>query len=240
MTSSPVYQCKRALIIGINTYQNNSLNYCINDAKDLMTTLNRIGFKEVLLGVDCKRTKFLQMVETFAGRIKPTDLTLFYFSGHGKQYENENYLLPSDYDYDYSTRESIYLLDNAVSVQYIMKKIYHRYCPVTIFIFDCCRTNVRTKGGSDQQGLSPMHASPETLIAYACAPGAVAVDETRNGRNGYFAEHLLKHIATPNNDIEDILKIVAREVKLQTSGFQVPFRTSSLTEKVCLVTSNVQ
>ncbi|CAF4477855.1 unnamed protein product, partial [Rotaria socialis] len=218
MTSSPVYQCKRALIIGINTYQNNSLNYCINDAKDLMTTLNRIGFKEVLLGVDCKRTKFLQMVETFAGRIKPTDLTLFYFSGHGKQYENENYLLPSDYDYDYSTRESIYLLDNAVSVQ----------------------TNVRTKGGSDQQGLSPMHASPETLIAYACAPGAVAVDETRNGRNGYFAEHLLKHIATPNNDIEDILKIVAREVKLQTSGFQVPFRTSSLTEKVCLVTSNVQ
>ncbi|CAM4740001.1 unnamed protein product [Rotaria magnacalcarata] len=239
MTSSPVYRRKRALIIGINTYRTDSLAYCINDANDLATTLDSIGFK-VLQGVDCKRTEFHQMVEIFAKGIQHTDLTFFYFSGHGKQCENENYLLPSDYDYDYKTRESIYLLDNAVSVQYIMKKIYHTYCPVTIFIFDCCRKNVRTKGDSDQQGLSPMHASSETLIAYACAPGAVAVDETRNGRNGYFAEHLLKHIKTPNNDIEDILKIVAREVKLQTAGFQVPFRTSSLTEKVCLVTSNVQ
>ncbi|CAF4292913.1 unnamed protein product [Rotaria magnacalcarata] len=217
MTSSPVYRRKRALIIGINTYRTDSLAYCINDANDLATTLDGIGFK-VLQGVDCKRTEFHQMVEIFAKGIQHTDLTFFYFSGHGKQCENENYLLPSDYDYDYKTRESIYLLDNAVSVQ----------------------KNVRIKGDSDQQGLSPMHASSETLIAYACAPGAVAVDETRNGRNGYFAEHLLKHIKTPNNDIEDILKIVAREVKLQTAGFQVPFRTSSLTEKVCLVTSNVQ
>ncbi|CAF3979929.1 unnamed protein product [Rotaria magnacalcarata] len=217
MTSSPVYRRKRALIIGINTYRTDSLAYCINDANDLATTLDSIGFK-VLQGVDCKRTEFHQMVEIFAKGIQHTDLTFFYFSGHGKQCENENYLLPSDYDYDYKTRESIYLLDNAVSVQ----------------------KNVRIKGDSDQQGLSPMHASSETLIAYACAPGAVAVDETRNGRNGYFAEHLLKHIKTPNNDIEDILKIVAREVKLQTAGFQVPFRTSSLTEKVCLVTSNVQ
>ncbi|CAF4893753.1 unnamed protein product, partial [Rotaria magnacalcarata] len=217
MTSSRVYQRKRALLIGINTYRTDSLKYCINDANDLATTLDRIGFK-VLQGVDCKRTEFHQMVENFVKGIQRTDLTFFYFSGHGKQCENENYLLPSDYDYDYKTRESIYLLDNAVSVQ----------------------KNVRAKGDSDQQGLSPMHASSETLIAYACAPGAVAVDETRNGRNGYFAEHLLKHIVTPNNDVEDILKIVAREVKLQTAGFQVPFRTSSLTEKVCLVTSNVQ
>ncbi|CAF3072919.1 unnamed protein product [Rotaria sp. Silwood2] len=180
------------------------------------------------------------MIDTFAEDIQRADLTFFYFSGHGKQYENENYLLSSDYDYDYSTRESTYLVDKAISVQYIMKKIYDKYSRVTIFIFDCCRKNVRTKGDDNQQGLSPMHAPPETLITYACAPGAVAIDESRNGRNGYFVEYLLKHIATPNNDIEDVLKIVAREVKLQTAGFQLPYRTSSLTEKVCFVTSNVQ
>jgi uncharacterized caspase-like protein len=85
-----------------------------------------------------------------------------------------------------------------------------------------------------------MHAPPETLIAYSCAPGAVAVDETQNGRNGYFVENLLKHIVTPNNDIEDVLKIVAREVKVQTAGLQLPYRTSSLTEKVYFVTMDIQ
>ncbi|CAM4849877.1 unnamed protein product, partial [Rotaria magnacalcarata] len=81
MTSSPVYQRKRALLIGINTYRTDSLKYCINDANDLATTLDRIGFK-VLQGVDCKRTEFHQMVENFVKGIQRTDLTFFYFSGH--------------------------------------------------------------------------------------------------------------------------------------------------------------
>ncbi|CAF3915415.1 unnamed protein product [Adineta steineri] len=91
-----------------------------------------------------------------------------------------------------------------------------------------------------QQGLSLMNAPSETIIAFACAAGEAALDETRNNRNGIFTENLLKYIAMPNKDIEEVLKKVSRDVKLQTGGFQKPYRTTSLTEDVFLVTNDSQ
>ncbi|CAF0818620.1 unnamed protein product [Adineta steineri] len=91
-----------------------------------------------------------------------------------------------------------------------------------------------------QQGLSLMNAPSETIIAFACAAGEAALDETRNNRNGIFTENLLKYIVMPNKDIEEVLKKVSRDVKLQTGGFQKPYRTTSLTEDVFLVTNHSQ
>ena len=76
-----------------------------------------------------------------------------------------------------------------------------------------------------------MSVSLQTLIVFACAPGKAVQDETRNNRNGSFMENLLKYIITSDKDIEEIMKNVARDVNLQTGGFQLPYRTSSLTEK---------
>jgi uncharacterized caspase-like protein len=87
------------------------------------------------------------------------------------------------------------------------------------------------------QGLSAMNPPPETLIAFSCAPGEATLDESKNERNGIFIENLLKHIATPNKDIEEVLKNVSREVKSQTNSFQKPYRTSSLTQEIFLVTT---
>ncbi|CAF0807415.1 unnamed protein product [Adineta steineri] len=87
-----------------------------------------------------------------------------------------------------------------------------------------------------QQGLSSMNAPSETVIAFSCAAGEATLDETGNNRNGIFTENLLKYITMPNKDIEEVLKNVSRDVKQQTGGFQKPYRTSSLTEDVFLVT----
>ncbi|CAF4014961.1 unnamed protein product [Rotaria sp. Silwood1] len=239
MSSSIVYQRKRALIIGINTYKRDPLDYCINDAEDLSETLSNIGF-DTKLGGNCRYTEFHGIIDEFAKTIEHDDLVLFYFAGHGKQLEDQNYLLPSDYDYDYSSDEHHYITDHAINVKYIMKKIDDKSCRVTIYIFDCCRKLVKTRGGDEDQGLSSMHAPPKTLIVFACAPGKTVQDETRNGRNGSFVENLLKYIATPNTDIEEVMKNVARAVNLQTDCFQLPYRTSSLTNAVCLVTANKQ
>ena len=235
MASSAAYGRKRALIIGINRYPRVPLVYCINDAEDLKDTLVHIGF-DVSLGINCDRKEFLQMINTFVEGIQRTDLILFYFAGHGKQHGDQNYLLPSDYDYNHLTTEDKHIADHAVNAQYIMKRIDDKYCRITIFLFDCCRNFVRTRAIDMQQGLSPMNAPAETLIAFSCAPGEATLDETRNNRNSIFTENLLKMITTTNKDIEEVLKTVSRNVKLQTNGFQKPYRTSSLTEEVFLVT----
>jgi hypothetical protein len=85
-----------------------------------------------------------------------------------------------------------------------------------------------------------MHAPLQTLIVFACAPGKEVQDETRNDRNGSFMENLLKYIETPKRDIEEIMKDVACDVSSQTDGFQLPYRTSSLTSKVFLMANNDQ
>ena len=239
MASSVVYQRKRALIIGINRYPRNPLKYCVNDATDLQTTLERMNF-QISSRVDCNLRDFYTIIDTFAETVQRDDLVLFYFAGHGKQNEDENYLLPSDYDYDHRGHERDYIVNHAINIKYIMKKIDDTKCRVTIYLFDCCRNLVRTRSDNMSQGLLPMHAPLQTLVVFACAPGKAVQDETRNNRNGSFIENLLKYITTPNRDAEEIMKDVACAVHLQTDGFQLPYRTSSLTNKVFLVTNNNQ
>jgi uncharacterized caspase-like protein len=239
MASSVVYQRKLALVIGINNYPHHPLKYCINDATDLKTTLQRIDF-DVSFGENCNLNEFYNIVNTFAGKIQPNDLVLFYFAGHGKQNEDDNYLLPSDYDYDYRDHEHDYIVKHAVKIKYIMKKIDDRKCRITIYLFDCCRNLVRMRAMNANQGLLPMHAPLQTLIVFACAPGKPVQDETRNNRNGSFIENLLNYIAMPDKDIEEVMKDVASDVYSQTGGFQLPYRTTSLINKVFLATNNNQ
>jgi uncharacterized caspase-like protein len=239
MASSIIYQRKCALIIGINDYQSDPLKYCINDAEDLNTTLQRIGFNTTLK-LNCNYSELNRTIDRFTETIGSNDLILFYFAGHGKQMEDQNYLLPADYEYDYRGYERDYIGDHAINVQYIMRKFDKTKCRITVYIFDCCRNLVRTRATNTNQGLLPMNAPSQTLIVYACAPGKAVLDETRNDRNGSFIENLLKHIETPNRDIEDIMKNVANDVNIETHGVQLPYRTSSLTKSVYLITNNNQ
>ena len=163
MASSVVYQRKRALIIGINNYRRDPLKYCINDATDLATTLQRIHF-HVSLVLDCSLHEFKQTVNTFVDIIEYDDLVLFYFAGHGNQTEDDNYLLPSDYNYIYQGNERDYISRNAVSEKYIMQNIDDKKCRIIIYLYDCCRNVVRTRSTSGKQGLSTMHAPSQTLV----------------------------------------------------------------------------
>lgn len=239
MASSIIGQRKLALVIGINNYPRNPLKYCINDATDLKTTLKQINFK-VSFVQNCDRSGFYHIVDKFVESIQGGDLILFYFAGHGKQSRDENYLLPSDYDYDYRGSEDDYTVDHAINVKYIMKKIDDAKCRITIYLFDCCRSLVRARGDNSRQGLSQMHPALQTLIVYACASGKTVLDETWNGRNSSFIENLKKDIVIPNKDIEEIMKDVARQVHIQTDRFQLPYRASSLADRVFLVTNNNQ
>ena len=236
MAAPIAYQRKRALIIGINNYRHDPLIYCLNDATDLAVTLRRMDFN-LVLRKDCKLVEFYKIIDQFAATIQPDDLVLFYFAGHGKQCEKENYLLPSDYDYDYRGHERDYIPNHAINAKYVMKKIDDQKCRVTIHLFDCCRNFVRLRATNISQGLLPMHAQLQSLIVFACAPGKSVQDETRNNKNGSFMENLLMHIVTPNKDIEEIMKDVADNVYLQTGGFQLPYRTSSIIGKLFLVGS---
>jgi hypothetical protein len=71
-----------------------------------------------------------------------------------------------------------------------------------------------------------MDAPYGTLIAYATAPGKLALDG--DGANGVYTTHLLKHIHTPDLAVEIMFKRVREGVTRETANGQVPWESSSL------------
>jgi uncharacterized caspase-like protein len=117
LTPNATHQ-KRALLIGNDTYsQGNRLHYCVNDATDLADKLRCVNF-QVTIGTNLICEQMDLMIEEFSNTICSGDLVLFFFSGHGRQLNDQNFLIPVDDDRTrgkkrdsrsaYSTRTPLY------------------------------------------------------------------------------------------------------------------------------------
>ncbi len=137
-----------ALIIGINGYLNISpLKYAVKDAQLIGNVLRRKGVFDVTEITDesnIKPTKhnIMDSLDEVLGLSKLDMLKtfVFFFSGHGFQSNNKNYLAPIETDPDDLTRTGIDLDDVLSKIKKIQEK-----SKVMIFI-DACRTENSGKG----------------------------------------------------------------------------------------------
>ncbi|CAF2984634.1 unnamed protein product [Rotaria sp. Silwood2] len=226
---------KLALVIGIGKYDHcEELQNPENDANDMSLNLENIGFI-VTKKLHLKRAEMKHVVIDFEESIEPGDMVLFYFAGHGIQWEDQNYLIPKDTP----PLNGAALNKSAINAQDILNNLSDRNPYVTIFLLDCCRNyhlrnpevDARDPNASDSKpvGLKAMHKAG-SLIAFACAPGTIAI-EGKGQRNGLFTKHLLKHIETANEDIQIILRDVTKGVKDESKLKQIPFVSASLSER---------
>jgi hypothetical protein len=81
--------------------------------------------------------------------------------------------------------------------------------------------------------LAIVESGEGTLIGYSTQPGNVALDG--KGRNSPYAAALLKHIATPGDDLSTILIKVRNDVIQATGRRQVPWEHSALTARFYFV-----
>ncbi|CAF4888604.1 unnamed protein product [Rotaria sp. Silwood1] len=80
-------QRKLALVIGIGEYENfDQLSNPENDANDMSHALKSIGFT-VTMELHLKRVEMKHALVKFEDSIQPGDMVLFYFAGHGTQWE---------------------------------------------------------------------------------------------------------------------------------------------------------
>ncbi|CAF3650975.1 unnamed protein product, partial [Adineta steineri] len=230
LSSNNSLHTKRALLIGNNEYKKNSpLRYCTNDAKDLAIKLHYIDF-EITIGTNLTYEQMNTMIETFIDKINQGNLVLFFFAGYGCQSSHLNFLIPIDDD---EINTNINLEYRAINAQATLEKIMSRRPSASIFLLDCCRNSFVCES-SNSNGLSAMQAVAGSFISFACDANKVALDESRNGRNGLFTYHLLQHIDQPYSTIDDIMYDVCDGVTRETNDDQCPFRVSSLRRKVYL------
>jgi uncharacterized caspase-like protein len=88
-------QRKIALAIGNNEYQTTRLSNCVNDAIDLSNELKKIGFI-VTTRTNLNYEAMDKAIRSFVASIQSNDIVLFFFAGHGVQWEDQNFMIPCD------------------------------------------------------------------------------------------------------------------------------------------------
>jgi tetratricopeptide (TPR) repeat protein len=207
-----------ALVVGNSNYSKDIgiLKNPVNDATDVATELRKSNF-EVQLVTNCTYVQLREAMRKFHEKLTngPQDQTvgLFYYAGHGVQYQDENYLVPVDADVKFEDD----ILRMCFPVQrMVLANMERSNSRMNIVILDACRNNpFPATNRSVSAGLAEMKRARGSFIAYATSPGSVASDGS--GRNGLYTQELLKALRKPNLTIEQVFKDVRVNV-LRLSG----------------------
>lgn len=229
-SASPTERTSRfALLFGNARYAEAPLRNPENDARDLARSLEQLGFA-VTLVLHADRAQMLAAVATHARRLHADALSVVYFGGHGVQAGGRNYLLPILPAGGPGLSKADELAARAVSLDALMAPLAAARPRFNVVVLDACRDN--PFGDGRLQGLAPLEAPPNTLLAFATSPGKVAYDGS--GANGTYTAHLLRHIGRRDLRIEEVFKLVRAGVLEETRGRQLPWENTALTGELAL------
>ena len=170
----------------------------------------------------------LKAVKDFGKKLRKSDVALFYFSGHGVQYMDRNWIFPIGIDIGRAQDVEF----ETINAQRILREMEGGINKrVNIVIIDACRKTPTFQGyRSASRGLAAPKVQPEgSIIAFSTAPGTIAYDGDRE--NSPYVMELKKHLLTPGLKIEDVFKRVRVGVKNRTSRKptpQIPWENSAL------------
>jgi hypothetical protein len=228
----PAFATERrvALVIGNAAYRNAPpLANTVNDAQDMAASLRKVGF-EVVDGVNLDKRGMDTVLTRFARLAQEADAVMFYYAGHGLQFNGENYLVPVEAR-----------VDDEVSVQYETTRLADVVTAlsfakgVKIMVLDACRNNPfvgqlarkqATRGFSVGNGLAPIARASGMVIAYATQANDVAADG--GGRNSPFTAALVQEIQQPGLEVATLFRRVQKIVYDTTGGRQTPELSLSL------------
>ena len=245
-------QRRLALIIGNSGYQNVAeLTNPVNDANDIAEKLRHLSF-DVMLGTDLTRDQMHEAFETFSDQLKPGDVGLFFYAGHGISLSGENFLIPVDMpgeiqvENEEKSREALdaHLVNISTMIEPLQK------AKLGMVFLDACRNTpsqeelglqIVAQDGATRKvrslafhrGMTKLNVASTSgasgiFRAYATQPNNVSDDG--GGRNSPFTKALLRHLGTPGVDVHQMMVKVRRDVVADTSGRQVPWEESALTD----------
>ena len=225
-----------ALVIGNAGYRSlKPLLNPANDARDVAAALRARDFA-VIEGTDLDREGMRRAIADFTVKARQSDVSLFYYAGHGFQVDGRNYLVPVDAEI--RSREDIDR--QTVELKFVTDSLEGSRGNHLVFL-DACRNNPLRGSATAaaltdealRNGLAKVGSAAGFLFSYATQPDNVAFDG--GGRNSPFALAFLGHIGTRGQDVGSMMIAVRRDVIAATGGFQVPWENSSLTSQVYFV-----
>ncbi len=220
-----------ALVIGNAAYQSQSLKNPVNDAEAMANVLKRLRF-DVTLVTDANQEQMESAIYNFGKKLRKDRETVFYYSGHGVQYQGENYLIPVDA----ISRIQVpgHLRSHAIGLDYVLELMVEKGSDMNIVLLDACRSNPfksiflsTEKGLGMEKGLATLSRRADgMLISYATSPGDVALDGT--GGNSPYTTRLVELMMIPDLPVEMMFNKLRTMVSSDTASKQIPWIAVSL------------
>ncbi|MBL4891060.1 MAG: caspase family protein [Rhizobiaceae bacterium] len=224
-------QRRLALVVGNDAYENiTTLKKAANDARGIGDTLTSLGFN-VTTATNISRREMNQTLQNFNNSIRPDDIVLFFFAGHGVEIDGENYLLPIDVP-DAKGDQLDFIKGETIRLNRVLEDLRARKAKLSLVILDACRNNPftgspgRSLGG--KKGLARISAPQGTFVMYSADVGEAALDrlgDNDNNPNSIFTRTLIPLMKTPGIDLVDTAREARRQVRklaLSVSHSQTP------------------
>jgi uncharacterized caspase-like protein len=216
LNAYPAQANRMALVIGnANHHHLPALKNPINDATDVAEALAKLDFK-VTLRKDAGFGDMLTALRDLSRATKDAEVAVVYFAGNGIELNGRNYLIPVDARLTAPGDAE----KEAVSLDTVIGQLAE--AKLALIILDACRDNPFLTGrlrGSQHRGLTKIKLH-NAFIVYSAGPGKVAEDG--RGRNSPFTAALLKHLATPGQELRHLAVRVRADVIAATGDRQVP------------------
>ena len=222
-----------ALVVGNSAYSAGRLRNAGSDAEKIQGSLRQIGFKVLLLR-DVNRQTLQEALSTFSETLRARQAVgFFYFSGHGAQFNGENYLIPVDERIE----RAVDVVRWGVSTQEVMDTLNAAGNPLNVVVLDACRNNpYPSQFRTATRGLVPVElpraSSVGALVAYSTSPGSLALDG--DGDNSPYVTALSQYLVREDLRLIDVFMKTREAVELSTERKQVPWDRSSLRRPVWL------
>jgi uncharacterized caspase-like protein len=231
-------QSRNALVIGNAAYENApSLKTPITNAAIVAETLRAAGYAVTELQ-NVRQANIGQSMRDFLDKIAaggPDGIAFFYYSGHAAQSGGENYLIPVDAVIGKDSDVE----NEAFRLKELLDALTATPSAARIVVLDAARDHKlgSTSGKPVAKGLAMSATTPGSLLAFAAAPGTLAIDG--NADYSIYTGALVSQMRQPGLDIEQIFKTTRRQVNLATEGAQTPWTVSGLTVDVTLFAAPV-
>src|SRR5262249_41297440 len=221
-SSTPPSDRRIALVIGNGSYPSAPLKNPANDARAISQALREVGF-DLTVRENVGQREMRRAIIQFGEKFREDTIGLFFYAGHGMQVGGRNYMIPVDAEINSEAEVEV----EAVDVAAVLARMETARNRLNIVILDACRDNpFARRFRSTARGPASIDAPAGTLIAYATAPGAVALDGS--GANSFYTGELVDAIRTPGLRVEEVFKRVRQAVRVKTQGKQIPWEASSL------------
>lgn len=226
--------------VGINQYKNDKLelNYARSDAESFKKVIeeNTSGlFNSIeliyLYDEQASRSNILKALDDIARKVKPEDVFIFYYAGHGSVVDNQFFFIPSESLRLYDLKS---LQKEAIEASLLQDKFKNIAALKQMIVMDACQSGasvelLATRGAAEEKAIAQLSRSAGIHVLASAGSEQFASEFAELG-HGLFTYVLIKALQGDADGAPNDGKVTIYELKSYLED-QVPEMTRKLKGK---------